>query len=158
MNKKLVGFVALAFVAFAGGWFYAGGQPAAGGEGIEVVMYQNPSCGCCGEWVKHMEANGFDVEVHKHDVNVNDIKRQENITPAIASCHTAYIDGYLVEGHVPARDIKRLLAERPDNIRGLTVPGMPVGTPGMEQPDGRVDRYDVLAFDEANRTTVYASY
>ncbi|NKB89392.1 MAG: DUF411 domain-containing protein [Acidobacteria bacterium] len=157
MNKKLVGFLVLAVVAFTGGWLYAGGEAVAS-NGVKVVMYQNPSCGCCSKWMEHMQANGFDVEVHKHDVNVNDIKRKENITPEIASCHTAYIEGYLVEGHVPARDINRLLAERPDNIRGLTVPGMPVGTPGMEQPDGRVDQYDVLAFDSANKTSVYASY
>ena len=157
MNKKVVGFLALAIVAFAGGTYWAGGQTV-DGEGVQVVMYQNPSCGCCGEWVKHMRANGFEVEVHKHDVNVNDIKRQENITPKIASCHTAYVDGYLIEGHVPARDIKRLLAERPTDIRGLAVPGMIVGSPGMEEPGGRVERYDVLAFDADNKTSVYASY
>jgi hypothetical protein len=157
MKKKGIVFVALALVAFAGGWLWAGTETA-DGTGIQVVMYQNPSCGCCANWVAHMEENGFEVEVHKHDVNVNDIKRKENITQEIASCHTAYIDGYLVEGHVPARDIKRLLAERPSNIRGLTVPGMPVGTPGMEQPDGHADRYDVIAFDADNKTSVYASY
>jgi hypothetical protein len=158
MSKKVLLFLALAGVAFAGGSYFAGGQTTAGGDGIQVVMYQNPSCGCCGEWVKHMQANGFEVEVHKHDVNVNDIKRKENITPEIASCHTAYIDGYLVEGHVPARDIKRLLAERPTNIRGLAVPGMITGSPGMEQPGGHADPYDVLAFDATNKTSVYASY
>ena len=157
MNKKVLGFLALAAIAFAGGSYFAGGQTA-DGDAIQVVMYQNPACGCCGEWVKHMQANGFAVEVHKHDVNVNDVKRKENITPAIASCHTAYIDGYLVEGHVPARDIKRLLAERPTNIRGLAVPGMITGSPGMESPDGHADPYDVVAFDANNSTSVYASY
>lgn len=157
--KKALGFLLLAGVAFAGGWLYSGSNGgAAAADGIQVVMYQNPSCGCCGEWVKHMESNGFSVEVHKFDENVNDVKRRENITQDIASCHTAYVGGYLVEGHVPARDIKRLLSEQPTDIRGLTVPGMPVGTPGMEQPDGRVDRYDVLAFDADNNVRVYASY
>jgi len=155
VNKKVIGFLALAIIAFAGGSYWADGQAA---DGIRVVMYQNPSCGCCGEWVKHLQANGFAVEVHKHDVNVNDIKRQENITPQIASCHTAYIEGYLIEGHVPARDIKRLLAERPISIRGLAVPGMIAGSPGMEQPGGHVERYDVVAFDADNNTSVYASY
>lgn len=157
MKKKGLGFLVFAIVAFAGGWFWASGEPVQS-NGVQVVMYQNPACGCCAKWVEHMEANGFTVEVHKHDVNVNDIKRKENITQEIASCHTAYVEGYLIEGHVPARDIERLLAERPDNIRGLTVPGMPVGTPGMEQPDGRTDRYDVLGFDADNKTSVYASY
>jgi hypothetical protein len=156
MKNKYLGFLVLATAAFVGGWLYAGN--GSGGDGIKVVMYQNPSCGCCSLWVRHMEQNGFDVEVHKHGVNVNDIKRQERIGPQLASCHTAYVGGYLVEGHVPAQDIKRLLADKPTDIRGLTVPGMPVGTPGMEQPDGRVDRYDVLAFDADNKTRVYASY
>ena len=155
MNKKVIGFLVLAVAAFVGGRYWVANQAVAG-EGVQVVMYQNPACGCCGQWAKHMRANGYEVEVHKTDANVNDIKRRENITPRLASCHTAFIEGYIIEGHVPARDIARLLAERPTDIRGLTVPGMVSGSPGME--DGRVERYEVLAFDDDNNTSVYASY
>ena len=117
-------------------------------------MHQNPACGCCGEWAAHMRRNGFDVQVNK-TAELNRIKEREGITAKTAACHTSYIDGYVVEGHVPARDIKRLLRERP-NVRGITVPGMPAGSPGMEGP--RRDNYDVLTFDANGNTAVYSSY
>ena len=104
-----------------------------------------PHCGCCGDWVDHMKENGYTVEVHDTD-NMQAIKEKAGILPGGGSCHTAFIDGYVIEGHVPASDVDRLLAERPEG-KGLTVPGMPVGSPGMEMGD-RVDTYDVLLFDE----------
>ena len=163
-TKKALIFGAIVLTAFTGGWLYAGMQPEGAasirtvdGGGTEVVMYQNPSCGCCSQWAAHMQENGFEVEVYKTGA-INEIKRKEGIyDPELASCHTAFVDGYIVEGHVPAQDVKRLLEERPD-IKGISVPGMPVGTPGMEQPDGHVDEYDVIAFDEDGNTYVFASY
>lgn len=149
----VVGAIVLA--GFAGGWLWAGtGDSADGGETVEMVVYQNPACQCCGKWIAHLERNGFDVEVHKTN-EVNRVKEREGITPATASCHTGLVDGYVVEGHVPARDVRRMLRDRPD-IKGLTVPGMPVGTPGMEG-DYR-ESYDVLAISHTGETSVYSSY
>ncbi len=144
---------AITIAAFAGGWLW-GGTGGADGEGIHMVVYQNPACQCCGKWVAHLERNGFDVEVHKTN-EVNRVKEREGITAATASCHTGLVDGYVVEGHVPARDIQRLLRERP-SIKGLTVPGMPVGAPGME--GAYRDSYNVLAIDRMGQTSVYSSY
>jgi hypothetical protein len=121
----------------------------------EVTVYKSPTCGCCKEWIKHMQANGFRVTAH----DVADIMRYKTangVPMMLGSCHTATVDGYVIEGHVPASDIKRLLKERPP-VRGLAVPGMPVGSPGMEQ-GGRKDRYDVLTFDKQGNTTVYAHH
>lgn len=121
----------------------------------EVVVYKSPTCGCCKEWVKHMQANGFSVTAH--DVaNSMPYKTANGVPLTLASCHTAKVGGYVVEGHVPANDIKRLLNDRPPVI-GLAVPGMPNGSPGMEQ-GGHKDRYDVLTFDKQGNTTVYARH
>ncbi len=106
----------------------------------------------------HLRENGF--KVNPVDLGSDDelmvVKSRNGITPALASCHTALVDGYVIEGHVPADVIVKLLQERPD-VKGLAVPGMPVGSPGMEDPSGRREPYDVLAFDEAGKTSVYAS-
>ena len=110
-----------------------------------LEVYKSPTCGCCGAWVDHMKENGYDVVVHEQQ-NLQSIKEKAGILPGQGSCHTAFIGDYVIEGHVPASDVDRLLAERPD-AKGLTVPGMPVGSPGMEM-GGRVDAYDVLLFDE----------
>lgn len=118
--------------------------PAATAENV-LEVYKSPTCGCCGAWVEHMEANGYTVNVHEQQ-NLQSIKEKAGILPGQGSCHTAFINGYTIEGHVPAADVDRLLEERPD-ARGLTVPGMPAGSPGMEMGD-RKDAYDVLLFDE----------
>jgi len=110
----------------------------------EVVVYKSPTCGCCTDWVKHMEDNGFKVTV-KDTPNMNPIKEQAGLTPALASCHTAFVGGYVVEGHVPASDVRRLLQEKPD-ARGLAVPGMPIGSPGMEVAGRPNQPYDVILF------------
>jgi len=121
----------------------------------EVVVYKSPTCGCCKEWVKHMQANGFSVT--SHDVaNIMPYKTVNGVPATLGSCHTAKVGGYVIEGHVPASDIKRLLKERPA-VAGLAVPGMPVGSPGMEQ-GGHKDRYDVLTFDRQGNTNVYARH
>lgn len=121
-------------------------------QAAEVTVYKSPTCGCCTKWVQHLERNGF--EVHAIDVrDVVSVKRKHGLDPSLASCHTALVDGYVVEGHVPADVIKRLLRERP-HVRGIAVPGMPVGSPGMEQ-GGRKDPYSVMSFDEQGRLRIY---
>jgi hypothetical protein len=128
---------------------------APAGEG-KLVVYKSPSCGCCGAWVDHVREAGFEVEVH--DVmNVYPIKEQHGLPGHLGSCHTTLVDGYVVEGHVPAADIRRLLAERPA-VAGIAVPGMPTGSPGMEVPGGRTDPYDVIAFTRDGKVSVFASH
>jgi hypothetical protein len=121
-----------------------GAVPAFAQRRIPVTIYKSPACGCCGEWVKHMEANGFDVEVRDVE-DVTPFRRRSMVPDHLASCHTALIGGYAIEGHVPAADVRRLLRERP-RVIGLSVPGMVVGSPGMEQ--GPPQPYETIAFDE----------
>ncbi len=123
-----------------------------------VTVYKSPTCGCCNDWITHLEANGFRVKA----VDVADTRPYRSrfgMPDKLGSCHTAMVAGYVVEGHVPAREITRLLRERPDAL-GLSVPGMPIGSPGMDGPEyrGAVDPYDVLLVRADGRTTVYASY
>jgi hypothetical protein len=120
----------------------------------EINVYKSPTCGCCERWIEHLQDNGFRVKAHNLD-NMYELKQANGITSETASCHTALIENYVVEGHVPADVIKKLLAERPD-VKGIAVPGMPLGSPGMEsnieQP------YDILTFDaQGNVLGVYAS-
>ena len=119
-----------------------------------VTVYKSPSCGCCTDWVDHLQANGFDVKVIKMN-DMQGIKAEHGVAPHLSSCHTALVDGYVVEGHVPADLILKMLEERPE-IAGLTVPGMPVGAPGMEVAGQPAQPYVVLAFDAQGRTAVYA--
>ena len=120
----------------------------------EIMVYKSPTCGCCEKWVKHLENEGFNVKT-KNMRDLNPIKNRYGVQQQYQSCHTAKIGEYFVEGHVPAEDIKRLLKEKPD-IKGLTVPGMVMGSPGMEGP--RKDPYNVLAIDKANNATVYSKH
>jgi len=123
---------------------------------LHAVVYKTESCGCCGAWVTHLEKAGFAVEVHNVD-NLGPTKERVGVPVAMGSCHTAEVGGYFVEGHVPADDIKRLLRERP-SAKGLTVPAMPVGSPGMEVESGRVDPYDVFLVAPDGSTSVYARH
>lgn len=128
----------------AGAVLGLGLAPQAFAQRSEVVtVYKSPTCGCCGDWVKHMRENGFRVETHDLG-DVSPIRRRYGVPSALASCHTAMVGGYAIEGHVPAADIKRLLRERPKAI-GLAVPGMVIGSPGMEQ--GKPEPYETLVFD-----------
>ena len=120
----------------------------------EVVVYKDSSCECCGRWVDHMRSNGFSVAVNNAE-DMDTVKRQAGIPEAMDSCHTAYIGDYLVEGHVPAADIKRMLAERP-SIKGLAVPGMPSSAPGMDSPER--EPFTVLAFSASGATRIFAKY
>jgi hypothetical protein len=106
-----------------------------------ILVHKSPSCGCCGSWVEHLRRSGFVVDVQNEE-DIGPIKARVGVPYGKGSCHTAEIGGYFIEGHVPAEDIKRLLAERPA-AKGLTLPGMPAGSPGMEMPDGRIDPYTV---------------
>jgi len=123
-------------------------------EAADITVYKSPTCGCCGKWVDHLKANGFDVEV-KQRRDMRPIKRELGIKPALQSCHTGIINGYVIEGHVPAADIKRLLEERPQ-VRGLAVPGMPAGSPGMESP--RPVPYEVVSFDASGNTETFSRH
>ena len=128
---------------------------ASAAQAEEVIVYKSPTCGCCNKWVEHLQANGFTVKAQ----NVTDVmpyKSANGVPPALGSCHTAKVDGYVIEGHVPADDIKRLLKERP-KVLGLSVPGMPIGSPGMEQ-GAHKEKYDVLSFDKTGQTSVYARH
>lgn len=114
-----------------------------------AIVHKTASCGCCGIWADHLKAAGFQVDVRNTD-DMNPIKLRLGVPVGKASCHTAEIGGYVVEGHIPADDIKRLLAERPQ-ARGLVLPGMPAGSPGMELPDGYVQPYTVeLVLDDGS--------
>ena len=112
----------------------------------EIVVYKTPWCGCCKAWVTHMAQAGFRPIVREMQ-DLAPVREQYGIPFVLSSCHTGVIGGYVIEGHVPAEDILRLLAERPKGIRGIAVPGMPRGSPGMEQSSGVVDDFTVIAFD-----------
>jgi hypothetical protein len=119
----------------------------------KVVVYKDPACTCCGKWVAHLQREGFPATAT--DVrDITAIKVKYNVPGKLQSCHTALVGSYVIEGHVPASDIRRLLKERP-NVAGLTVPGMPTGSPGMEGLNGKP--YDVIAFDAAGKTRVYST-
>jgi hypothetical protein len=136
---------------------HAGDAMQKEGSSETLVVYKTESCGCCGKWVDHMEQAGFETEVH--DVSQEELsamKAANGIGRDLASCHTATIAGYLVEGHVPAEDLQRLLKEKPADVKGIAVPGMPIGSPGMEMEGKPADEYEVVTFDEAGETTVYA--
>lgn len=120
-----------------------------------VDVYKSPTCGCCGKWVDHLKANGFVVRSHDTD-DVAQHKYRLGVPYGYGSCHTAEVNGYLVEGHVPARDIRRLLKEKP-RARGLVVPAMPMGSPGMEQ-GSRKDHYDVLLAKQDGSIQTYTRY
>lgn len=121
----------------------------------KITVYKSSTCGCCKKWISHLEQNGFKVSAHDVE-SVVPYKIEYGLTPKLSSCHTAVINGYTIEGHVPAKDILRLLKEKP-KLKGLAVPGMPVGSPGMEMGD-RKDKYNVMSFDENGNTKVYSSY
>lgn len=143
-----LGLAALAF-APAIGW--------AATSGVPLEVWKDPNCGCCKDWVAHMEANGFHVKVH--DSGNNAVRAQLRIDKKYGSCHTAVVGGYAIEGHVPAREVRRLLKERPAAI-GLAAPGMPVGSPGMDGAayGGRKDAYSVMLLERDGTASVYQAY
>ncbi|MCP1674513.1 hypothetical protein J2T57_001615 [Natronocella acetinitrilica] len=153
--KKSLGLVAAAMAALLTG---ASIQGAAAGEATEVFVYKTPTCGCCVGAIRHLEREG--LTVRSFDVSqrqLGELRAQYGLPADLLSCHSAYVDGYLVEGHVPASAIRRLVAERP-NVAGIAVPGMPLGAPGMEHPLGLREAYAVIAFGAEGERTVFAQY
>lgn len=122
-----------------------------------ITVYKTATCGCCAEWVRHMEKAGFEMNVHDLDRSeILERKRALDVKQGFSSCHTATVNDYVVEGHVPATDVRRLLDERPQ-IAGIAVPGMPVGSPGMDYGQ-QSEPYNVVAFDEAGGLRVFARH
>lgn len=138
-------------------WLGATPASAVAAAGPLIEVWKNPSCGCCGDWIRHVERDGFRVKVV--ETGNAAARTRLGIPMELGSCHTALVAGYALEGHVPAREIRRLLKEKPD-AAGLAVPGMPIGSPGMDGPDygGRHDAYDVLLVMRDGRSRVYQSY
>lgn len=126
-------------------------------QGLPIALvHKSPTCGCCGLWVDHLETAGFEVEVRDNE-DVTPVKQRLGVPYGKGSCHTAEIGGYFIEGHVPAEDIKRLLAEKPD-AKGLVLPGMPMGSPGMEGPEGTAQSYTVELVARDGTTHPYSRH
>jgi hypothetical protein len=149
MNKRFLGAGALAF-AIATLTATTTEKPVA------VTVYKNAQCGCCKGWVEHLRQNGFEVTANDVD-DLAAIKSKLGVPAALGSCHTAVVGRYVVEGHVPAADIRKLLEEKPQVV-GIGVPGMPIGSPGMEVPGRVSDRYNVTAFTKDGTQRVFASH
>jgi hypothetical protein len=149
--KRRRALLAAAALMSAPAWLRAQPSP------VFVEVWKSPTCGCCKAWVTHLEANGFRVRVH--DVGNASARARLKVPAKLGSCHTALVGRYAIEGHVPAADIHRLIKERPDAI-GLAVPGMPLGSPGMDGPDydNQQDPYDVLLISADGSTKVFNSY
>lgn len=130
-------------------------QQARPAAAVQVTVFKDANCGCCKDWVEHLRTHGFAVTA-KDTSDVVAVKRTGRVPERLYSCHTAFVNGYVVEGHVPAADIQRLLAEKP-KVAGLAVPGMPAGSPGMEV-GSRKDPYDVVAFRRDGATSVFAKH
>ncbi len=152
MKKIITAVAGVVLLALVGFMLFV--SPSGDSNAKTVVVYKSASCGCCGDWVAHMKQAGYTVEVRNMD-DMNAVKAKYGIKPQFAACHTALVDGYIIEGHVPAEQVERLLAERPA-VLGISVPGMPLGSPGMEMgnPSDYAD-YDVLAFDGKGRSSVF---
>ena len=146
LRTSLRAFSLLAALLFLGA--------SAAEAGTPITVYRSPTCGCCEKWAKHLETSGFDVELR--DVqDMGFVKQSSGVPTKLSACHTAVVGDYVIEGHVPAEDIVRLLEERPEVV-GLAVPGMPEGSPGMEGP--RPERYEVWAFSKDGRATVFSTH
>lgn len=122
----------------------------------DAIMYKDPGCTCCSAWAEHMRQHGFTVSERMVE-NIDAVKSYYGVPAKLASCHTAIIDGFVIEGHVPAEDVKRLLSERPE-VSGLTAPGMPMQSPGMQEPGLPPKGYDVLSFTKDGGSTVFRRY
>lgn len=122
----------------------------------KMLVYRDPECGCCTAWAEIAQKAGYEVTVESRP-DMPEIKIRHGVPAELASCHTVIVAGYVVEGHVPIRHIDKLLRDKPRDIVGLAVPGMPRGSPGMEMPDGSVDAFDVMAFDAKGLAVVYTA-
>lgn len=145
--RHIIGLAALALVIS----LTTGGVDAQ--KPVPVQVFKDATCGCCANWVEHLRRKGF-APTSENVENITAVKEKYGVPAQTRSCHTALVGGYVIEGHVPAADIQRLLKEKP-KVVGLAVPGMPIGSPGMEGPNPRP--YDVLTFDKAGKTAVYST-
>lgn len=153
-NRKRYSFIAAAVIGLAAvvaTATYLLTSPVSESTAVEAVVYKHPQCGCCTNWTRYIEEAGFDVAV-RAETNTRRRWAEHNVPQRLGSCHTAVIDGYVIEGHVPVEDIRRLLKERPDAV-GLVLPGMPIGSPGMEGPNP--EAYEVLLLKHDGTTEVY---
>jgi hypothetical protein len=154
--RQLIQLLTIALVAIAASILLVT-EPsmAVPSKSSEINVYRDPSCSCCGGWIEHLAAQGFQpTSIATSDMEK--LKQQYGVPEDFASCHTAVIDKYVIEGHVPVEDIKRLLVEKP-NVAGIAVPGMPIGTPGMENGD-RKDSFTVFSFDKQGKTAAFNRY
>ena len=150
MSRALWSLIVAIVLTAAGG---AQTQPRS--QAVEV--FKSPTCGCCSKWVEHMKKAGYTVRVTDIDATeLQKLKAKYGVPQSAASCHTARVGGYTLEGHIPASQINRLLGEK-RKVAGLAVPGMPVGSPGMEVPGVKGQPYDVLSFDRSGRTAVFST-
>lgn len=131
-------------------------QPAVAVTRPAITVHRSPSCGCCGAWANHLRRAGFPVTII-NEADLAPVKNRAGVPDALQSCHTAFVEGYVIEGHVTVEAIEKLLAERPQ-IVGLAVPDMPVGSPGMEMPDTKPDPFSVMAFGKDGQPTVFLDY
>lgn len=152
MSKRIVIAVVVGLALVAGAVSGVIGIPSAAAATRTMTVYKSPRCGCCSAWIKHLERTGFDVEV-RNEARMAVVKRQYGVPSELISCHTGIVDGLVVEGHVPADVIDQMLTERAD-AQGIAVPGMPLGSPGMEQ--GTPQPYTVYAFRDSATVREYA--
>lgn len=156
MHRRRVLRCAAAPVAFYA--LAAAGAQAQGAAKYKVTVKRDPGCGCCHVWADIMKKSGrFDLTVSE-DQDMAAYKKQVGVPAMLGSCHTAIVDRYVLEGHVPVADVLRLVSERPKDVRGIAVPGMPRGSPGMEMPDGSRDAYNVVAFYRDGRQAIFNAY
>ena len=164
-TKWIMGLIALVGVAVFGALSRGHAEPAHAAQHSEsaveaadapvITVYKNPTCACCGEWAEHLKKSGFRVEM-KEGADLNAVKTQHGVTMDLASCHTAEVAGYVLEGHVPADVIRQLLAEKPE-IRGLAVPGMPAGVEGMPEAGPNRKPYEIFAIERGGGARLYAT-
>lgn len=155
-RSLLSGTASFGFVVLAGG--AATACSAAAAKPVPMTVHKDPSCGCCTAWAERMRDSGRFAPELIDSADMGAVKARLRVPADLASCHTTEVGGYTIEGHVPADDIARLLAERPAGVIGLAVPGMPAGSPGMEVPDGRRDPFEVVAFAADGSMSVYARH
>lgn len=151
--RTILGIATIATAALLATPLLVGRAGSATAAPLTMTVYKSPSCVCCGQWVEHMRASGATVRVVEQP-DVTPVKRERGVPPSLYSCHTSDVAGYVVEGHVPSEDVRRLVAERPA-VAGIAAGGMPAGAPGMP---GRPTPYEVTAFTASGATTVFATH
>lgn len=157
MNTRTIDRRMLLKLAAVTGLGASAGRAIAASGAIPIIVHRDAACGCCGAWVEHLRVSGlFSPTVRTHG-DMGAVKQSLGVPSALASCHTAQVAGYVIEGHVPASDILKLVRTRPIGVAGIAVPGMPTGSPGMEVP-GRSEAYSVLTFTHGGQTSVFARY